>query len=127
VGADTRKRALRLGGKAYLDGRSWQALRIKQLVKQWSSQLNVRADSSLVPALRAVAELQTILEMKRAELLAKGTGDLPVVVRLENELRRKLERLGLDQVAEPAQQQRQPSLAERLAQADQAKGKEPRR
>jgi hypothetical protein len=102
---------LKLGGPQYLDGRSWQALHIKKLIRQWTAQLNLRPDSTLVPALRAAAELSTICEMRRAELLATGTGDLATTVRLENELRRRLERLGLDQPAAP---EKRLSLAERL-------------
>jgi hypothetical protein len=110
-----------LGGKAYVDGRSWQSRRIRTLTKDWCTRLNLRRDSPAVMQVRAAAELQVILEMRRAELLAgeDGTRRIDVLIRLEGELRRKLRRLGLDQP--PAAPPRR-SLRERLLEANGEEG-----
>ena len=65
----TRWRALRLGGREYLDGRSWAAKRIKTLELDYRARLRNPSDAAILSQIHACAELQVICELRRSQAL----------------------------------------------------------
>jgi hypothetical protein len=77
-----------------LDGRSAVARRIKTLVATYAAQIG-RCDEATRTAVRAIAELQAWVEVRRAALNRGEQVDMDRVLRCEGVIARKMGRLGL--------------------------------
>ncbi len=97
---------------ARVDGRTAQGRRTRDLYWSLYAALGRPEDLATKALILAAAELVTLAEVARADLLG-GRGDVNQVVRLENLSTRALRRIGVDG---PAAKPVGPTLAEYLAQ-----------
>jgi hypothetical protein len=81
-----------------LDGRFWPARRISELTAAYAAQLNHPHNPIIQTQIRACAELVTLCELRRAELLngVETSFAFDSLIRLEGQVSRRLKRLGLD-------------------------------
>jgi hypothetical protein len=94
--------------EARTDGRSWAVRRSKQLMAEYVAALggDHAIDPVMLAKVRRVAELVTIAEKARAEMMSgSGRVNLDDLVRVEHTSDLALKRLNLDRRREPAAEQ----------------------